>query len=531
MNVVGDLFGSGRMFLPQVVKSARVMKKAVAHLIPYIEAEKAASADLRPKGKVLLATVKGDVHDIGKNIVGVVLQCNNFEVVDLGVMVPSARILATAREIGADLIGLSGLITPSLEEMSVVAGELNREGFTTPLLIGGATTSRVHTAVRIAPRYSGTVVHVLDASRAVGVAGSLLSDTLREGFVTQVAREYAAIRDERQERDDGARRLTYAEARANRLVLDPARLEAPAPTFLGVRTLTRYPLAELVERIDWTPFFQTWELVGHYPAILDDPAVGKTARSLYDDARRLLERIVCDNLLEARAVFGFFRAASEGDDIRLYENDGKPARVLATVHTLRQQARKGAGRHDLALADFVAPVESGVTDYLGLFAVTAGHGLEKLVHEFESAHDDYNAILAKALADRLAEAFAERLHERVRREFWGYAPEESLDNQALIREKYQGIRPAPGYPACPDHTEKQTIFALLDAEHAAGMTLTESCAMLPAASVSGYYFWRPEAQYFGVGRIGKDQVEDYARRKGMTVEEVERWLGGSLGYR
>ena len=547
MNVVGDLFGSGKMFLPQVVKSARVMKKAVAHLIPYIEAEKAANADSRPKGKVVMATVKGDVHDIGKNIVGVVLQCNNFEVVDLGVMVPCAKILATAREVGADLIGLSGLITPSLEEMTVVAAEMTREGFTIPLLIGGATTSKIHTAVKIAPKYAGPVVHVLDASRAVGVAGSLLSDTLRDGFVAQVQKEYATIRNDRAAQETGERRISYKDAVANRLKLGTAPAPAPKPSFLGTRTLEKYPLEELVTRIDWTPFFQTWELVGHYPAILDDPAVGKTARSLFDDARRLLDRIVKEKLLEARGVVGFWPAAGEGDDIvvrdgRRETGDGGRGDEAAdggtglragphtTIHTLRQQSRKSGDRANLALADFVAPVASGVEDYLGLFAVTAGIGVEKLVAEFEAAHDDYNAILAKALADRLAEAFAERLHERVRREFWGYARDESLDNDALIHEKYQGIRPAPGYPACPDHTEKQTIFQLLGAEQAAGMTLTESCAMLPAASVSGYYFWRPEAQYFGVGKIGKDQVEEYARRKGMTVLEAEKWLAPNLAY-
>jgi 5-methyltetrahydrofolate--homocysteine methyltransferase len=529
MNIVGDLFGSGKMFLPQVVKSARVMKKAVAHLVPYIEAEKASLADSRPKGKVVMATVKGDVHDIGKNIVGVVLQCNNYDVVDLGVMVPSAKILATAREVGADIIGLSGLITPSLEEMTIVASEMTREGFTIPLLIGGATTSRVHTAVKIAPRYTGPVVHVLDASRAVGVASNLLSDSLRDPFVAQVRKEYATIRDERGGPESGERRITLAEARANRLALDGQAGPSPKPAFLGVRALERYPLTELIERIDWTPFFQTWELVGRYPAILDDPAVGKTARGLFDDARRLLERIVKEHLLEARAAFGFFPAASEGDDIIIYTDDTRST-VRATVHTLRQQSRKSAGRHNLALADFVAPRGSGIPDYVGAFAVTAGLGLDPLVAEFEAAHDDYNAILAKALADRLAEAFAERLHERVRKEFWGYAREETLDNDALIHEKYQGIRPAPGYPACPDHTEKATLFALLDAERQAGMQLTESFAMLPAASVSGYYFWRPEATYFGVGKIGKDQVEDYAVRKGLSVQEVERWLAPNLAY-
>jgi 5-methyltetrahydrofolate--homocysteine methyltransferase len=527
MNVVGDLFGSGKMFLPQVVKSARVMKKAVAYLIPYIEAEKTSTS--RAKGKVLMATVKGDVHDIGKNIVGVVLQCNNFDVVDLGVMVPCAKILATAREIGADIIGLSGLITPSLEEMQVVASEMTREGFTIPLLIGGATTSRIHTAVKIAPKYTGPVVHVLDASRAVGVASNLLSDTLRDGFVAGITQEYATIRDERAERETGERRITLAEARANRLVLGPTAQPAPTPSFLGVKTLAKYPLTELIERIDWTPFFQAWEMVGRFPAILDDPASGKTARSLYDDAVRLLDRIVRENLVEARGVFGFFPAASEGDDIVVYQDDRRET-IQTTIHTLRSQSRKSGDRRNLALADFVAPASSGVPDYIGLFAVTAGLGLDSLVAECEAAHDDYTAIIAKALADRLAEAFAERLHERVRKEFWGYAKDEKLDNDALIHEKYQGIRPAPGYPACPDHTEKRTVFSLLEAERNACISLTESFAMLPAASVSGYYFWRPESQYFGVGKIGRDQVEDYAKRKGLSVAEVERWLAPNLAY-
>ncbi len=527
MNVVGDLFGAGKMFLPQVVKSARVMKKAVAHLVPYIEAQKAASADRRPKGKVIMATVKGDVHDIGKNIVGVVLQCNNYEVVDLGVMVPSARILATARENGADVIGLSGLITPSLEEMCFVAGEMEREGFRIPLLIGGATTSRIHTAVKIAPRYSGPVVHVLDASRAVGVTSNLLSDQLRDGFVAETRASYAAIRQERSDTDGTTRLIPLAEARANRLRIDLSA--APTPSFLGVRSFELYPLAELVERIDWTPFFQAWELVGRYPAILDDPAVGRTARSLYEDGRRLLDQILAGGRLEARAVLGFFPAASQGDDITLY-TDSARSTVAATLHTLRQQTRKSAGRPNLALADFVAPGDGGAADYVGCFAVTAGLGLDGLVAEFEAAHDDYNAILAKALADRLAEALAERLHERVRREFWGYQPGEQLPNEDLIRERYQGIRPAPGYPACPDHTEKGTLFRLLDAGNRAGMVLTENFAMLPAASVSGFYFWRPEAQYFGVGKLGRDQIEDYAARKGMEVAEVERWLAPNLGY-
>jgi 5-methyltetrahydrofolate--homocysteine methyltransferase len=529
MNIVGDLFGAGKMFLPQVVKSARVMKKAVAHLVPYIEAERDESSVSHSNGKVLLATVKGDVHDIGKNIVGVVLQCNNYEVIDLGVMVPSARILETARRERVDLIGLSGLITPSLEEMSFVAGEMEREGFELPLLIGGATTSRVHTAVKIEPRYHGPTVHVLDASRAVGVAGSLLSPGLKEGFVTQVRDQYRDIREQRAGRGPAERRVTLEQARANRLPIDWRAAAPPAPCAPGLQVLDDYPLAELVERIDWTPFFQTWELAGHYPAILDDPRVGPAARSLFDDARALLDRIVRERLLTARGVFGLFPAAAVGDDIEVYRDAGR-REPIATIHTLRQQMAKPPGRPNLALADYVAPRESGVPDHVGAFAVTTGHGLDALVADFEARHDDYNAILAKALADRLAEAFAERLHERVRREFWGYAPGEALENTELIREAYQGIRPAPGYPACPDHTEKRTLFDLLQAERSAGITLTESFAMTPGAAVSGYYFWHPEGRYFGVGKIDRDQVEDYARRKGLPVEEVERWLAPNLSY-
>jgi 5-methyltetrahydrofolate--homocysteine methyltransferase len=525
MNVVGDLFGAGKMFLPQVVKSARVMKKAVAYLIPFIEAEK--TRDQRAKGRVLLATVKGDVHDIGKNIVGVVLQCNNFEVIDLGVMVPGAKILDTARREGVDLIGLSGLITPSLEEMAVVAAEMERQGFTIPLLIGGATTSKVHTAVKIAPRYSKPVIHVLDASRAVGVAGALVSDNLRTDLVAQVGAEYEKIRADRASRADDARRVPLAEARRRRSPIDLAR-PVPRPRSLGVTSFDDYPLPELVDRIDWTPFFQTWELAGHYPAILEDPVVGPSARDLFGDARRLLDRIVGERLLRPRAAVGFFPAAAVGDDIEIFAPEGD--RLLGRFHTLRQQAAKSGDRPDVALADFVAPKESGLVDYIGAFAVTAGHGLDRLVGEFERGHDDYQAILVKALADRLAEAFAERMHERVRRELWGYAPDESLPNEDLIREKYQGIRPAPGYPACPDHTEKRFLFELLGAEERAGIQLTESFAMTPVSSVSGFYFWRPEAHYFGVGRIDRDQVEDYAARKGWSVAEAERWLAPNLGY-
>jgi 5-methyltetrahydrofolate--homocysteine methyltransferase len=534
MNVVGDLFGAGKMFLPQVVKSARVMKKAVAHLVPYLEAEKEklgreTTDGGRQKGRVLLATVKGDVHDIGKNIVGVVLQCNNYDVIDLGVMVPAARILETARREGVDLIGLSGLITPSLEEMTFVAGELEREGFRVPLLIGGATTSRVHTAVKIAPRYHAPTVHVLDASRAVGVAGSLLSDAMRPEFVHGVETEYQEIREQRADRRPAERRQSLGDARRNRLAVDWSAVRIPAPCFTGTRTLDDYPLEELVERIDWTPFFQTWELSGHYPAILEDPTVGVAARGLFRDAGALLDRIIRERLLRARGVFGFFPANAVGDDIELYADAARSERIGA-IHTLRQQMIKPPGRPNLALADFVAPRETELPDHVGAFAVTAGVGLDELVREFEAAHDDYSAILAKALADRLAEAFAERLHERVRTEFWGYARAEALENAQLIREEYQGIRPAPGYPACPDHTEKGELFRLLDAERATGIRLTESYAMLPGAAVSGWYFWHPDASYFGVGKIERDQVEDYARRKGMDVGTVERWLAPNLNY-
>ena len=525
MNVVGDLFAAGKMFLPQVVKSARVMKKAVAYLIPFIEAEK--SGGKRAKGRVLMATVKGDVHDIGKNIVGVVLQCNNFEVIDLGVMVPTAKILETARRENVDLIGLSGLITPSLEEMCVVAGEMERQGFQIPLLIGGATTSKAHTAVKIEPCYSGPVIHVLDASRAVGVAGSLLSDTLKPNLVSRIRTEYEAIRASRAGRE-GERQIPIDEARANRAPIDLG-VPVPVPSFLGARRFEDYPLSELVERIDWTPFFQTWELSGHYPAILEDPLVGKAASDLFRDARRLLDRIVRDRVLTARAVVGFFPANAIGDDIELYRDTTRTGTV-GRIHTLRQQHQKSGGRANVALADFVAPRASSVLDYVGAFAVTTGIGLDPLVAEFERDHDDYHSIMAKALADRLAEALAERMHELVRKELWGYASGESLGNDDLIREKYQGIRPAPGYPACPDHTEKGFLFSLLDAP-GIGVELTESYAMTPASSVSGYYFWRPEAEYFGVGKIGADQVADYAVRKGMEVATLERWLAPNLGYR
>jgi 5-methyltetrahydrofolate--homocysteine methyltransferase len=526
MNVVGDLFGSGRMFLPQVVKSARVMKKAVAVLIPYLEAERAGTG--KRSGTIVTATVKGDVHDIGKNIVGVVLGCNDYEVVDLGVMVPAARILEKAIEINADLIGLSGLITPSLDEMTHVAAEMERQGFTIPLLIGGATTSRTHTAVKIAPNYSGPVVHVLDASRAVGVAGALVQADRRDAFVAGIRDEYETVRRDRAGQRAKEKRLTIAEARANRVPIDWPQVEPPRPTFLGPRTFADYPLAELVDFIDWTPFFTTWEMRRAYPAILDDPRLGAAARDLHRDALALLERLVADGRLKASAVVGFWPANTvAGDDIAVWRDETRTD-VLATFRTLRQQMAKPAGRPNVALADFVAPRETGLADFVGAFAVTAGLGLDEIVAEFEAANDDYSSILAKALADRLAEAFAEHLHQRVRRELWGYAPDEALSNTELIAERYQGIRPAPGYPACPDHTEKATLFELLEAESRAGIRLTESFAMWPGAAVSGYYLWNPASHYFGVGRIGRDQLTDYAARKGIPIAEAERWLAPNL---
>jgi 5-methyltetrahydrofolate--homocysteine methyltransferase len=528
MNVVGDLFGSGRMFLPQVVKSARVMKKAVARLIPYLEAEKSAG-DAQTAGTVLLATVKGDVHDIGKNIVGVVLQCNNYRVVDLGVMVPAERILEAARVESVDVIGLSGLITPSLDQMVHMASEMERTGLELPLLIGGATTSKVHTAVKIEERYSGPTVHVLDASRAVGVVGNLLDRSRKDGFVARTREEYQQLREQHRGRRERLPLLELEEARARRFPVDWSSYRPPRPSFAGVRTFDEYPLDELAPFIDWTPFFQAWELPGKYPDLLDDAAVGTQARSLLADARGLLGEIVGGRLLTARAAVGIWPAASRVDDVEIYQ-DATRSRCIGVARFLRQQFQKD-GRPDVSLADFVAPADSGLADHIGAFAVTAGVGLEKLVGRFEREHDDYRAILAKALADRLAEAFAERLHQRVRAELWGYAPEDlDVPYDELILERYKGIRPAPGYPACPDHTEKRTIFRLLGAEERAGIQLTESCAMWPAASVSGWYFSHPQSFYFGVGRIGRDQVEDYAVRKGMPVAEVERWLGPSLGY-
>ena len=537
MNIVGDLFGDGKMFLPQVVKSARVMKQAVAYLMPFMEEEKACNlaagivGDGRNSaGKIVLATVKGDVHDIGKNIVGIVLQCNNFEVIDLGVMVPATRIIETAKAEGADIIGLSGLITPSLDEMSFMAGELERQGLTVPLLIGGATTSRVHTAVKIDPNYrSGPVVHVNDASRAVGVVSSLLSPERREAYAAEVRADYAKISAAHFRAQADKKRLRLADARANAVAIDFGKTPPKKPAFLGVKSFADYDLAELASYIDWTPFFQTWELTGRFPAILDDPKVGEVARSLYDDARKMLDRIIRENWFKAQATVGFWPANADGDDIAVYADDSRKERI-ATFHTLRQQLEKREGRFNAALADFIAPVASGVPDYIGAFVVTAGIGEDVVADRFKNANDDYSSILCKALADRLAEAFAERMHARVRREFWNYAPDETLSPEQLILEQYKGIRPAPGYPAQPDHTEKATLFALLDAEKTAGVKLTESYAMWPGSSVSGLYFSNAESFYFGVGKIERDQVEDYAVRKGWSVAETERWLAPVLNY-
>ncbi|MFC5569200.1 methionine synthase [Lysobacter yangpyeongensis] len=526
MNVVGDLFGAGKMFLPQVVKSARVMKKAVAYLLPFIEAEKQRTGDSgKSNGKIVMATVKGDVHDIGKNIVGVVLACNNFEVIDLGVMVPAQVILDRAKAENADLIGLSGLITPSLEEMSHVAREMQRQGFEMPLLIGGATTSRAHTALKIDPHYQAPTVWVKDASRAVGVAQSLISADLRGPFVAANDADYAEIRLRHRQRGDGKRLVSLEKARGQKFDGDWNAYTPPMPKQPGLHVFDDYPLAELVGYIDWTPFFNTWELAGKFPAILGDEIVGAQASELYRDAKAMLRRIVNEKWLRAKAVFALWPANSVGDDV-VVETDVGPA----TFCFLRQQADKPADRPDFCLADFIAPKESGRQDWIGGFAVTAGIGIEEHVARFEAEHDDYNAILLKALADRFAEAFAERLHERVRREFWGYAPDEALDNDALIDERYSGIRPAPGYPACPEHSEKATLFRLLDAERNAGVKLTESFAMYPAAAVSGYYFSHPRSQYFVVGRVSKEQVEDYARRKGVSLAQAERWLASNLDY-
>ena len=529
MNVVGDLFGAGKMFLPQVVKSARVMKKAVAYLTPFIEEAKAESGTGGPSARVLLATVKGDVHDIGKNIVGVVLACNNFEVVDLGVMIPREKILDEALRIKADVIGLSGLITPSLDEMVEVALEMERRGLDLPLLIGGATTSKIHTAVKIAPRYSGQVIHVLDASRSVPVVNNLITPEAREQFAADVRQEYETLRTTYAERQSAKEYLTIGEARRNRIVTDWSQAPIVTPKRPGVHTFPDQDLRVLRRYIDWGPFFLTWEMPGKYPQILENPKYGEEARRLLRDAEAMLDRIEEERWIQAKGVLGVFPASADGDDIILYADDTRSAE-LVRFHTLRQQAKKREGEPNRALADFVAPIESGRKDYLGAFVVTTGHGVAERAAAYQKEHDDYNSILLKALADRLAEAFAEHLHERVRREFWGYDAEEKLNNEDLIREKYRGIRPAPGYPAQPDHTEKPALFELLGASEATGVILTESLAMLPAAAVCGLYFAGPQADYFGLGNIQADQVEDYAARKGMSRAEVERWLSPNLAY-
>ncbi len=532
MSVVGDLFGSGKMFLPQVVKSARVMKKSVAYLIPFIEKEKSEANDIREVGKVLMATVKGDVHDIGKNIVGVVLGCNNYNVIDLGVMVSAEKILQTAIDEKVDIIGLSGLITPSLDEMVNVAKEMERRGFKLPLLIGGATTSKIHTAVKIAPSYSGSVIHVLDASRSVPVVSNLLNDdvNVKGNFSKEIRNEYDQLRKNHLKRVEEKKYLTIGKARENHLKTDWGKTKVVKPENLGVTVLKNSPLEILRKYIDWTPFFLTWELKGKYPAIFENKKYGVEAKKLYDDANKVLDKIISEKLLQANGVFGLFPANTLGfDDIEIYTDDTRKG-VKRVLHSLRSQTPKSDGLPNLALADFISPKESGKEDYIGAFAVTAGIGIEKLIEKYEKGHDDYNSIMVKALADRLVEAFAEHLHELVRKKYWAYAPEEEFSNDALVKESYQGIRPAPGYPAQPDHTEKEIIFDLLNVEKNTGIKLTENLAMYPAASVSGLYFAHPESKYFDVGKIGKDQVLDYHRRKGMSVEEVEKWLGTILNY-
>ena len=529
MNVVGNLFGSGKMFLPQVVKSARVMKKAVAYLTPFIEKEKAASGNAKPRAKILLATVKGDVHDIGKNIVGIVLACNNFEIIDLGVMVQSDKILETAKQENVDIIGLSGLITPSLDEMVHNAKEMQRLGFNTPLLIGGATTSRIHTAVKIEPNYTNPIIHVLDASRSVTVVNSLLNENDRLQFITSVRNEYEEARTAHTKKHESKNYLSFDEARKNKLNINWQQKDITTPNKPGVTKLIDYSLSEIRKYIDWTPFFITWELKGKFPAFFEDAAVGDEARKLYDDANQLLDQIIAEKALQANAVFGLFPANSDGEDIELYTDDTRNS-ILTKFFTLRQQTQKTGDNPNLALADFITPKESGLKDTIGAFAVTTGIGLEKLVQKFENDHDDYNSIMAKALADRLAEAFAELLHEKVREEYWGYSANENLTKNELIKESYRGIRPAPGYPACPDHTEKSTLWKLLDVEATTGISLTETFAMYPAASVCGLYYAHPEVKYFNVGKLARDQVVEYSKRKGKSISEVEKWLSVNLGY-
>lgn len=527
MNIVGDLFGSGKMFLPQVVKSARVMKKSVAYLIPFIEAEKKKSGNIKKNGTVLLATVKGDVHDIGKNIVGVVLGCNNYDVIDLGVMVPSDKILSTAVEKNVDIIGLSGLITPSLDEMVHVAKEMERLNLKFPLLIGGATTSRIHTAVKVEPHYSGPTIHVLDASRSVSVVGNLLNDKVTDEFITTIRNEYVELRENHKRKQSEKKLISIEEARKNKPIYTFESISKPNK--LGVEVLHDYSLSEIRNYIDWTPFFLTWELKGRYPAIFENKNYGIEAKKLFDDANTLLDKIIEQKLLKANAVYGIFPANSVEDDIEVYVDESRKG-LLASFHSLRQQSIKSSDIPNIALSDFIAPKESGLTDYIGAFAVTTGIGADELVKSYESNHDDYNSILVKAIADRLAEAFAELLHKKVRKEFWGYSSGEKLSNEELIAEKYNGIRPAPGYPAQPDHTEKLTLFKLLDAQNNTGIFLTESLAMHPAASVCGLYFAHPESKYFNVGKLAEDQVRDYAKRKGMSTKEVEKWLSSILNY-
>jgi 5-methyltetrahydrofolate--homocysteine methyltransferase len=529
MNVVGDLFGSGKMFLPQVVKSARVMKKAVAYLLPFLEEEKA-KGEGRKAGKILLATVKGDVHDIGKNIVGVVLACNSYEIIDLGVMVPVEKILETARRENVDIIGLSGLITPSLDEMVHVAKEMQREGFKIPLLIGGATTSRIHTAVKIDPNYSGSVVHVLDASKSVPVASSLLNPDTNEKFFRDVKQEYVSIREAHASRREEKNYITYREAKENKYKINWATSRPVKPSFLGNKYFQNHSIEEIRKYIDWTPFFQTWMLKGKFPTILEDAVIGNEAKKLYLDANKMIDNVIREGWLQANGAIGLYPAnVVDSDIVEVYADESRTT-VIKEFNFLRQQGKKGEGIPNLSLSDFIAPKESGVKDYIGLFAVTSGIGIEAILEKFEKDHDDYNSIMLKAVADRLAEAFAELMHEKVRKEFWGYAKNENFSNEELIAEKYQGIRPAPGYPACPDHTEKPVLFSLLDPENKTGIKLTESFAMYPASSVSGLYFSHSDSRYFGLGKISKDQVEDYAKRKKMTISEAEKWLSPNLNY-
>ncbi len=529
MNVVGDLFGEGKMFLPQVVKSARVMKKAVAYLLPFIEADKLRSGNVEKAAKILLATVKGDVHDIGKNIVGVILSCNNYEIIDLGVMVPTDKIIQSAIDNDVDAIGLSGLITPSLEEMVYVASEMERRGLKIPLLIGGATTSKAHTALKIAPEFSGITIHVIDASRSVQTTSNLLNKSTQTKFGKKIAEEYSKLREEYQKRAEKKEYISIEEARKKRLQIDWSKQEIVTPKKLGITVLKNFPLTELVEFIDWTPFFRTWELKGKYPEILTDEKLGEEATKLFNDAKLQLNKIVRESSLTANGVIGLFPANSVGDDIEIYSDENRIS-VDNKFFSIRQQNKKATNTNNIALADFVASKDSSVNDYIGAFAVTAGIGIEKIIDKYKSENDDYNVIMIKAIADRLAEAFAELMHQKIRTEYWGYASKEELSNKEIISEKYVGIRPAPGYPAQPDHTEKLTIFELLDVEKNSGIELTENLSMYPAASVSGLYFANAEAKYFSVGKISKDQVEDYAVRKNQSIDETEKWLKPNLNF-